>query len=158
MIKKAKYLKILMITHYLSSSLQKLYGLRPHRPLMITLLTFLLATSNRLHKNKLVQLSKTKIREKSSNVPNDDINLVVYKPCSKPNADPGRGISPIANFRRLVSLELGLGLGKPPVENADAPRPVSPSKLDCLKLAQALEGWNLIEWFRSFSRYFINNC
>ena len=72
--------------------------------------------------------------EKSSNVPNKD--LVWYKPCSKPNADPGRvDISPIASFRRLVSLELGLGLEKPPVENADVPRPVSPSRLDCLKLA-----------------------
>ena len=76
--------------------------------------------------------------QKSSNVPNKDINLVLYKPCNKPRADPGRvNWSPIANLRRFVSLELGLGLVKAPgVENADVvPRPVSPSKLDCLRLA-----------------------
>ena len=125
-----------MITHYLSSSLQTLYCLRPHRPLMITLLTFLLATSNICYTKTSLSSFKNKNTKKSSNVPNDDINLVVYKPCNKPKADPGRVvISPIANFRRLVSLELGLGLVKAPVEKADAPRPVSPSKLDCLKLA-----------------------
>ena len=87
--------------------------------------------------------SKTKKdTKKSSNVPNK--YLVEYKPCSKPNADPGRfDISPMASFRRFVSLELGLGLVKAPVENADVPRPVSPSRLDCLKLAYALKGWNL---------------
>ena len=111
---------------------------------MITLLTFVLATSNIYATQKQACLaSKTKKdTKKSSNVPNK--YLVQYKPCSKPNADPGRfDISPMASFRRLVSLELGLGLVKAPVENADVPRPVSPSRLDCLKLAYALKGWNL---------------
>ena len=111
---------------------------------MITLLTFLLATSNIYATQKQACLaSKTKKdTKKSSNVPNK--YLVQYKPCSKPNADPGRfDISPMASFRRFVSLELGLGLVKAPVENADVPRPVSPSRLDCLKLAYALKGWNL---------------
>ena len=121
---------------------------------MITLLTFLLATSNIYATQKQACLaSKTKKdTKKSSNVPNK--YLVQYKPCSKPNADPGRfDISPMASFRRLVSLELGLGLVKAPVENADVPRPVSPSRLDCLKLAYALKGWNLSCCVR-----FVFNC
>lgn len=57
-------------------------------------------------------------------------------PCKSPKADPGLAMaSPPANFLKLVSLELGRGLddAKPP------PRPVNPSRLDCLMFAKALQ-------------------
>lgn len=58
-------------------------------------------------------------------------------PCKSPKADPGLAIpSPAANFLKLVSLELGRGLDAD--EKAPPPRPVNPSKLDCLVLAKAL--------------------
>ncbi len=69
----------------------------------------------------------------------------VALPCINPNADPGLSLeSPIiANFLRLDSLELGLGLledeapKKPPLKEVTRPL-VSPSRLDCRKLANAL--------------------
>ena len=56
-------------------------------------------------------------------------------PCNSPKADPGLAMaSPPANFRKLVSLELGRGLGV-----LVRLLPVKPSKLDCLMLAIILK-------------------
>ena len=64
-------------------------------------------------------------------------------PCKSPKADPGLAIpSPAANFLKLVSLELGRGLDAD--EKAPPPRPVNPSKLDCLVLAKALKIYKVV--------------
>lgn len=71
-------------------------------------------------------------------------------PCKSPKADPGLAIpSPAANFLKLVSLELGRGLDAD--EKAPPPRPVNPSKLDCLVLAKALRK----EFFRCCNVMFV---
>ena len=49
--------------------------------------------------------------------------------------------SPAANFLKLVSLELGRGLD---ADEKAPPRPVNPSKLDCLVFAKALKGSFLV--------------
>jgi hypothetical protein len=60
-------------------------------------------------------------------------------PCSSPSADPGLAIgSPMANFLKLVSLELGRGLLVDEPKAEPPPRPVNPSRLDCLMLAKTL--------------------
>ena len=64
--------------------------------------------------------------------------LAPWLPCKSPKADPGLAMaSPAANFLKLVSLELGRGLDAD--EKVPPPRPVNPSKLDCLVLAKALK-------------------